>query len=47
METEREMTERWVKETEYAIKGFRKFIYFLALIILIFLFIRYFLFKDL
>ncbi|MEK6937077.1 MAG: hypothetical protein AABW58_03330 [Nanoarchaeota archaeon] len=43
METEREMTERWVREAEYAIKSkFRKFLYIFALVVLIFLFIWFF-----
>ncbi len=47
METEREMTERWIKEAEFAIKSkFRKFIYLVALIVLVFLLIWYLLFKN-
>lgn len=43
METEREMTERWVKEAEYAIKSkLRKISYLVAIVVLIFVFLWYF-----
>mgnify|MGYP001598550790 FL=1 len=42
METEREMTERWIKETEYAVKNkIKTIIYIIILVVLASAFIWY------